>query len=442
MDLNVKLQLLKKSALFKNFSDNTLKTIVNNTEIITCQQDTMLYKEGDYGDSFYVVALGRVTLYKKVENGTVIPIFTVNKGEHFGEMAYFNKSGIRTLSAKAHAKSVLFKIPHAFLVLIQQNSAISYSLIKAMQDRQKKVYTKLAAVSAQSADNKGTGKSEEKKEKKDSRENNTGSKSKIIIDESLLTKHIQETLNPVKQGEAKNSVKDEEENSGEIPEQEMLYEKKLTCPVCQKKFSTPRPLSKYIRISQTDSDFCNHYEGLNPIFYEVAVCPKCNYAFTDDTPDKLGPTALKNISDVLENLPKKDYSTTRDIDTAVETYILAILCQTAYENRDSIIARLYLRMAWLYRYKKNIEKEKTYLQMALEKYLSAFNKEKFEPKTELQLTYLVGELYNRLGDPKNAIQWFSSLVMHPKKDQYPAIVHKAREQWQDLREKMKSSRRE
>ncbi|MBM7854204.1 uncharacterized protein (DUF2225 family)/CRP-like cAMP-binding protein [Desulfohalotomaculum tongense] len=429
MDINIKLQILKSSPLFKNFSHNSLKALVEKTQIQTYQEDTTLYKEGDYGDSFYVIAIGRVTLYKRVED-KMVPLYTLEKGDYFGEMAYFNQTGSRTVSAKVHAHTVLFKIPHAFLVLIQQNSSVSYNLIKAMNVRQRKVYTKLAAVSA----------AENSKHHLNTLSEKAGAK--ITIDDSLLSKHIEETLNPKKEDPLKaKDCKTEKETPGEeVPVEKMLYDRNFSCPYCKSKFITPRVLSKYLKITKTDDDFCSYYDGINPIFYEVAVCPRCNYAFTDDSQDKLGPTALKGVKAVLETLPKKDYCLVRDINLAVETFILAILCQTAYENKDSLIARLYLRMAWLYRYQKNKEKEHTYLQVALEKYESAFKKEKFEIKNELQLTYLVGELYNRLGNAKMAVQWFNKLVMHPKKDQYPAIVKKARDRWQDIRAEMKKKK--
>ncbi|MTI80199.1 MAG: DUF2225 domain-containing protein [Firmicutes bacterium] len=432
MDLNVKLQILKSSPLFKNFPPNTLKAIIEKTQLVTYQEETLLYNEGEHGDCFYVIATGEVTLYKSVDNSEV-PVYILGKGDYFGEMSYFNKSGVRTLSAKVHAKTVLFEIPHAFLVLIQQNSNITYNLIKAMNTRQNNVIAKLASASAQS-----TKKSTKKESSKTIHKNKNSSDDDNKIDESLLNSHIEQTLNP--KNKVDEAVEQAEESSENLTVEDMLYNRKLTCPHCHKKFTTPRVLSKHIRIIKSDSDFFNYYEGVNPVFYEVAVCPKCCYAFTDDTMEKLGPTALKKIKEVLETVPKKNYNMIRTIDVALETFVLAILCQTSYLNKDSLVARLYLRLAWLYRYKENEEKEKVYLQVALEKYLEAFKKEKFEAKTELQLSYLVGELHNRLGDPKNAVHWFSRLVMHPQKNQYPAIVRKAREQWQDLRAKMKEEK--
>ena len=42
-----------------------------------------------------------------------------------------------------------------------------------------------------------------------------------------------------------------------------LYNKELTCPVCQDKFEVTKVKAKTRKV-QRDADFCVYYEGINP----------------------------------------------------------------------------------------------------------------------------------------------------------------------------------
>jgi len=66
-----------------------------------------------------------------------------------------------------------------------------------------------------------------------------------------------------------------------------LYDKRYRCLFCGQEFTNKKPRASSIRQIRRDPDFCGHYQGENPYFYEVAVCPHCGYAFTPDfTPVK------------------------------------------------------------------------------------------------------------------------------------------------------------
>ncbi len=397
MDLNIKTQILKKTALFKNLSERTIKTVAENCEIIACSDEKTFSAKNNSDIDLYVVATGKVTLFKTDSSGQSVPVFALHSGNIFGEAAIFAESFNGTITARADAKTVLIRIPSNIItILLEQEQTVAFNLIREMGVKIYKLYDKIAELVKQPT-------------------------AASPLDELPISSN----LKPVFSQREVESIK------------KMLYDHKVKCPLCGKNFTSPQVLSRYICIEKTDSDFCNHYSGPNPMYYEVAVCPECGYAFTESHTALLGPAAAEMVKKVLAELPKKDYNQVRDWQLALESFMLALKCLSVLEGRHSLVARLYLRVAWLYRYQQDTKNEEKYMTLALTNYKEAFRREKFDTRQELQLLYLIGELHNRLKNPKEAIQWFSRLTQHPEHRLMPAIVDKAREQWQNLRAEMK-----
>ena len=101
----------------------------------------------------------------------------------------------------------------------------------------------------------------------------------------------------------------------------------------------------------------------------------------------------------------------------MDSYKIAIYTAGLIDSKDSYIAGLALKTAWLYRYTKD-ENEKKYLEMALKYYTEAYNKENFPVNNmdELTVIYLIGEISRRLEMYDQSIYWFSKVVSHPDKN--------------------------
>ena len=100
---------------------------------------------------------------------------------------------------------------------------------------------------------------------------------------------------------------------------EGLYNKEVVCPVCKQKFQVTKVKARACKVKSRDSDFCVHYEGINPIFYDAWVCENCGYA---NHADKFGEITQRE-ADILKNklMPKwKKHSLAgeRDVDAAIE----------------------------------------------------------------------------------------------------------------------------
>jgi PPM family protein phosphatase len=94
-DVSLKLEVLKGMQMFRYLSYRELVRVMNIAETLELPADQQLFREGEPGDSMYVVMSGTMTLSKA---GTVIA--EIGKGQHFGEMSLVDRS-VRSLTATA-----------------------------------------------------------------------------------------------------------------------------------------------------------------------------------------------------------------------------------------------------------------------------------------------------------------------------------------------------
>ncbi|CAM4381611.1 DUF2225 domain-containing protein [Paenibacillus phoenicis] len=218
-------------------------------------------------------------------------------------------------------------------------------------------------------------------------------------------------------------------------ELEPLYQIKVTCIHCQSEFSTSRVRPSFKRAVRTDTDFCGYYQKENPDYYVVRVCPSCGFASTENSVSRLTDRQRALFQEAIgSRFNQKDYGGRRDWETAMETYKLALICAQTIGETDRIIASLLHHIAWLYRYKNNVEQEKRFLEYSLEAYIRVYEKEGVGG-SDARLMYLIGELNRRIGKYNDAVKWFGR-VINDKRIMDAAMIRASREQWALLREEM------
>jgi len=221
---------------------------------------------------------------------------------------------------------------------------------------------------------------------------------------------------------------------------EDFFEKKVVCPVCKTKFNVLVVRHGSYQIKKRDSDFCIHYEGVNPLHYSVWACPNCNYAALSNEFEKINVKYAKKLVEIcqknISNPNKVSFSGVRTTEMAVESYKQVIECDKLRGVGSGELAGLYLRIAWLYREQERKDKEKEYMKEALSLYKDAFENARQLPSKlgTIGVAYLIGELYRRLGNSKEAVKWFSIAVSHPEAKVRLDLEKLARSQWQMARE--------
>ena len=193
-----------------------------------------------------------------------------------------------------------------------------------------------------------------------------------------------------------------------------LFDRKLTCPICESTISVRAVKSSGIRVLSRDTDFMVNYQEPNPLFYDVWLCVNCGYAAPSSRFNTINNKQIKLIKEKL--CPKwklsKNYPSIYDENIAVEFHQLALLNTVIKMGRASEKASICLKLAWLYRIKKDINNENKFIYQAIQGFSDAYENENFpfngldEPSVE----YLIGELYRRLGENSLALKWLSKVL--------------------------------
>lgn len=216
---------------------------------------------------------------------------------------------------------------------------------------------------------------------------------------------------------------------------EPLYDKRYQCLFCGREFTNKKLRLSQIRQVKRDSDLCTYFEGENPYFYEVAVCPHCGYAFTTN----FGPVKKERreliLKEYIQKITHKDYTGRRNLHEALNVHKLGLLCGNLNQEKRSVLAGLCLHIAWFYRYEGNEEEEKKYLRYACDLYQEAYQKESLVGGTANLIIYLIGELEGRLGNYLTATQWLARLLQ--VRNLEPYLRDLLRDRWEVYRNHLK-----
>lgn len=218
-----------------------------------------------------------------------------------------------------------------------------------------------------------------------------------------------------------------------------LYSKKVTCPICGKKFTTMKAKINSCKVKKKDEDFCTHYVDLNPAYYEIFVCPSCAYSATENSFENVSEEEIKLLREAFSGrVVERNFCDQRSLEDAIDACKLAIYTAELTKASFSVLAGLCLKLSWLYRFAGD-DQEKVFLDYSLKNYLEAFEKEElpFGNLNKMSVMYLIGELFRRLGKYSDSIVWFGKAVASPEKGENQWVEKLAREQWKLARDQNK-----
>lgn len=197
----------------------------------------------------------------------------------------------------------------------------------------------------------------------------------------------------------KKEEKKKEEVKAALPvfhEQDFLFNKSYTCPVCDKEFKAKTVKVGRVKLSGSDMDLRPKYEYMDTLKYDVIMCPRCGYAALSRYFKFLTLHQAKLIKEKISANFKpreEDKRETYTYDEALERYKLALVNAIVKMAKPSEKAYICLKSAWLLRgkgehldkadpeyadkKKKIDEEEKEFLKSALDGFLTARQSESF-----------------------------------------------------------------
>lgn len=229
------------------------------------------------------------------------------------------------------------------------------------------------------------------------------------------------------------------------------YNTRIECPVCDSSIEYTKVRSRAFKLLKQDSDFCPYYEGENPMLYEAVICPECGYAAHITSFSSINKYERARVREKISaKWTKRSFTGQRDIDKALEAFKLVLLNLYDMEAPKSEVAKICMRIAWLYRYKKDAKKEKKFLEHALNNYIEAYGNEDLTEEgkiDEYTCLFIIGELSRRLERYEDCIKWFSRLIMSnadpQQKSRIPQrLVETARDLYQEVKDHLAGSKEE
>jgi len=129
---------MSQTPLFNGLSENELNAIRKIMIDRFFDKGKIIFSEGDVGDGFYIVAQGKIKIYKVSSEGKEHILHIYGPGNPFGEVPVF--SGLRfPANAETLLKShILFFPKEAFVDLITKNSSLCLNMLAVLSMRLRK----------------------------------------------------------------------------------------------------------------------------------------------------------------------------------------------------------------------------------------------------------------------------------------------------------------
>ena len=138
-----------------------------------------------------------------------------------------------------------------------------------------------------------------------------------------------------------------------IKEEDMVFDKSFTCPLCDKEFKAKMVRAGKVRTLESDRDLRPRHENIDTLKYDIIACPHCGYAGYGKNFMYLTPSQRKAIKDNICSSfkPKKTENALPyyTYDEALERYKLALVNAIVKHGKASEKAYICLKTGWLFR---------------------------------------------------------------------------------------------
>ena len=98
-----------RTPLFSDLSRDELVTLIGKVRYQTVSQGEFVFKEGDSGDSIYIINNGEVEIISRDRRGNDVALATLKEGDFFGEFGFFSNAR-REASVRAKSPASLLEI--------------------------------------------------------------------------------------------------------------------------------------------------------------------------------------------------------------------------------------------------------------------------------------------------------------------------------------------
>ncbi len=128
---------LKRHPIWGSLSDQEIVQLLTEeaSEEKACPQDSVILREGDSGDSLFLLGAGSTEVVLGGENDHRTSLALLGQGDFFGEIALFGRKS-RSATVIARESCTLLEIKgHAFLQLAEQHPDVKSQVMSTRGER-------------------------------------------------------------------------------------------------------------------------------------------------------------------------------------------------------------------------------------------------------------------------------------------------------------------
>jgi CRP/FNR family cyclic AMP-dependent transcriptional regulator len=134
LDLVQETDLLRKIPMLAKLDASKLKLLAFTSEILTFEDNDIIFHVGDAADCAFVIMEGAVDILTDTENGSIVEL-TLQQNQLFGELALLNGAP-RNATLRAQGKIKIMRITaDMFLTLLAENSAMALDVIRQISNK-------------------------------------------------------------------------------------------------------------------------------------------------------------------------------------------------------------------------------------------------------------------------------------------------------------------
>jgi sigma-B regulation protein RsbU (phosphoserine phosphatase) len=134
--MTLKAPTISQVPLFANLPAEEHAYLAATLQTVTFPPGAMLFREGDFGEHFFIVLEGELEIIKAFGTANELMLDARGSGEFVGEMSMFNRDNIRTATVRARGLTQLLMMHHnEFDALMHRHPDLAYEMVRVLSNR-------------------------------------------------------------------------------------------------------------------------------------------------------------------------------------------------------------------------------------------------------------------------------------------------------------------
>jgi len=384
-----------------------MKLLSSNATMAKHSTGQVILKEGDLGSDMYFILQGSVEIYRHYGKPEQLKMGTLTAGDFFGEATMFlNRPRKSTIVAATDPLVVAAVNSNSAFLFLESQPQVTYMMLKTLcqrleeaNDQKAERLMAAAGIAPRPAAAPAAAAPTAAAKPAAPTAAAAPAAAQVGASEGLFPEgHKQYTL--------------------AIPTSpdDMIYEKKFECPLCNKPFTTMGARETKLKVLSRGNDFRNDHENIDMIHYEMVTCPHCYFSnFDTGFKTAIASRYYNNMNKISEykNQLKLPFSKERQINEVFAGYYLALKgAELFFANPHLLVAKAWLRLSWLYNDCGDNEMLAYANEKAHKAYIAVFENTEVSPDAAQQICLIIGALSLRIDDIATAKTYYTKARMH------------------------------